>query len=146
MTPTTKQQIEPKRPITIFQADVTAIKTGHGYLQGWTVGSHNFATNKHFQVCGCFTNMPGGDQTAKDYAKFIALMLNLREETGLTGEQIRSMLLVAPKMQAAINAAFESGMVPVSSAKDGGASLFSTQVRAADALRDALAQAQHAAG
>ncbi|MDH2234668.1 hypothetical protein N5K37_32680, partial [Delftia tsuruhatensis] len=61
---------------------------------------------------------------------------NVFHETGLTPRQLveqRDALL------AAIQAAVDSGMVPVSSAKDGGASRHSAQVRAADQIRSALA-------
>lgn len=116
------------------------------YKQGWAVAAHDFDGNKHQLLCGCFSDIEGGDEAARDNAKFIALMLNLREETGLTGEQIRSMLLAAPKMQIAISAAFECGMVPRTSATEGGASRYGQQVLVADLLREALALAEHAKG
>lgn len=58
------------------------------------------------------------------------------DATGMTPRQLveqRDALL------SALDAAMESGMVPSSSAADGGASKYSAQVRAADQIRAALA-------
>lgn len=128
----------------VFNASPTGARMSQVYRQGWGVAAHDFAANKHALIAGCFSDTDGGDDAARENARFIAQMLNLREETGLTGEQIRAMLLASPKMQAAIGAAIDSGMVPASSAKDGGAGSRAAQVLAADAMREALATAQRA--
>lgn len=52
------------------------------------------------------------------------------------------LIAAAPEMADAIRFAIESGMVPVSSAKEGGASKHSAIVKAADMLRAALAKAE----
>jgi hypothetical protein len=46
----------------------------------------------------------------------------------------------APELLEALLAAVECGMVPISSAKDGGASAHSIQVRVADQIRAAIAK------
>lgn len=51
------------------------------------------------------------------------------------------LIATAPDLLAAIEAAIECGMVPVSSAKDGGAAKHSIQVQVADQLRAAVAKA-----
>lgn len=48
-------------------------------------------------------------------------------------------VIAAEKVVAAVRDAFECGMVPNSTAKNGGAPRHSQQVRVADDLRDALA-------
>lgn len=131
---------------TIFNASPAGHRMREDYNQGWAVAAHNFEKNEVSLICGCFSDTPGGEAAAQESATFIAQMLNLREETGLTYQQIRATLLSAPKMQAAIHAAFESGMVPSSSVSDGGASKHSAQVKAADQLREAMTWANHAKG
>jgi hypothetical protein len=51
----------------------------------------------------------------------------------------------AHKMLEALQAAIACGMVPSTSARDGGAAKFSEQVRVADMIRDAVAQAEGSA-
>lgn len=51
------------------------------------------------------------------------------------------LIAAAPALLAALQAAVACRMVPVSSAKDGGASALSEQVRVADQIRDAIALA-----
>lgn len=55
------------------------------------------------------------------------------------------LIAAAPDMLSALSAAVESGMVPVSSMKDGGASKYSRQVEVADQIRAAIAKATGAA-
>lgn len=85
---------------------------------------------------GVNPGMPHWDLPQRANAALIAEAGTVHHETGLTPRQLveqRDALL------AAIQAAVDSGMVPVSSAKDGGASRHSAQVRAADQIRSALA-------
>lgn len=87
------------------------------------------------EVAACGPTDAGQYQQAAN-ARLIAEAGTVHHETGLTPRQLveqRDALL------AAIQAAVDSGMVPVSSAKDGGASRHSAQVRAADQIRSALA-------
>lgn len=130
----------------IFNAAPTGARMSLIYRQGWGVAAHDFAGNKHVLIAGCFSDTEGGDDAARENAKFIAQMLNLREETGLTGEQIRGMLMAAPKMQAAIQAAIDCGLVPTSTASEGGAGRFAQQVIVSDQLREALGKALLAKG
>lgn len=51
------------------------------------------------------------------------------------------LIAAAPELLAALEAAVACGMVPVSTAKDGGASAHSIQVRVADQIRAAIAKA-----
>lgn len=51
------------------------------------------------------------------------------------------LIAAAPDLLEAMQAAIECGMVPVSSAKEGGATAHSQQVRVADQIRDAIAKA-----
>lgn len=129
-----------------FQANPTGPRMHEQYSQSWAVASHKLAANQHELICGCFSDTSGGEQAAMDNAKFIAQMFNLREETGLTAEQIRATLMAAPQMLAAIKEAMACGMVPTSSAKEGGASRFASQVVAADMLREAVAAGERANG
>ena len=130
----------------VYQASYTEPYMSQLFGQNWGVAAHQFATNEHDLICGCFTDTLGGEGAARKNAQFISSMFNLREETGLTAEQIRSVVLAAPAMMAAIQAAIDCGMVPNSSAKEGGASRFASQVIAADQLRDSLALANCANG
>ena len=125
----------------VYQASYTEPYMSQLFGQNWGVAAHQFATNEHDLICGCFTDTLGGEGAARNNAQFIASMFNLREETGLTAEQIRSVVLAAPAMMAAIQAAIDCGMVPNSSAKEGGADRFASQVLAADQQRDSLALA-----
>ena len=52
------------------------------------------------------------------------------------------LIAAAPDLYEAIQAAIDCGMVPVSSAEDGGASKYSKQVQVADQIRAALAKAR----
>lgn len=52
------------------------------------------------------------------------------------------LIAAAPDLLAALKAAVECGIVPVSSAKDGGANAGVTQVRVADQIRAAIAKAK----
>lgn len=52
------------------------------------------------------------------------------------------LIAAAPDLLAALEAAVECGMVPVSSASEGGANRYSDQVRVADAIRAAIAKAR----
>lgn len=133
---------------TIFNAAPTGPRMSLEYSQSWGVTAHGFScgSGKQALIVGCFSDTEGGDEAAQENAKFIAQMLNLREETSLTAEQIRTMLMASAKMSAAIQAAFDCEMVPNSSAKDGGASRYSSQVLAADQLREALNFANYAKG
>ena len=130
----------------VYQASYTDPYMSQLFGQNWGVAAHQFATNEHDLICGCFTDTLGGEGAARKNAQFISSMFNLREETGLSAEQIRSVILAAPKMLAAINAAMDSGMVPASSAADGGAAKYSSQVAAADLLRESVALANCATG
>lgn len=51
------------------------------------------------------------------------------------------LIATAPEMLSALIAAVECGMVPISSAKEGGAVTHSIQVRVADQIRAAIAKA-----
>lgn len=51
------------------------------------------------------------------------------------------LMAAAPELLAALIAAVESGMVPVSSAKEAGAAKYSRQVHVADMIRAAIAKA-----
>ncbi|MDC7800258.1 hypothetical protein PQS91_10405 [Stenotrophomonas geniculata] len=51
------------------------------------------------------------------------------------------LIAAAPELLDALIEAVECGMVPISSAKEGGASAFSAQVRCADRIRAAIAKA-----
>jgi hypothetical protein len=55
------------------------------------------------------------------------------------------MMAAAPELLGALEAAVESGMVPKSTAAEGGASAHSEQVRVADLIRAAIAKATGAA-
>lgn len=52
------------------------------------------------------------------------------------------LIAAAPELYAALEEAIDCGMVPTSSAIDGGASAHSRQVRAADQIRAAMAKAR----
>ena len=52
------------------------------------------------------------------------------------------LIAAAPDLYEAIQAAIDCGIVPVSSAEDGGASKYSKQVQVADQMRAALAKAR----
>lgn len=58
-----------------------------------------------------------------------------------TPEANARLIAAAPELLEALLEAVECGMVPVSSAKEGGASAFSAQVRCADRIRAAIAKA-----
>lgn len=62
--------------------------------------------------------------------------------TGLERDANARLIVAAPELLAAVNAAIKCGMVPKSSAKEGGAMRFSEQVRVADMIRDAIAKAE----
>lgn len=128
----------------VYSAGPTGPRMRETYRQGWAVGAHDFIANKHPLIAGCFSDTEGGDDAARDNAKFIAQMFNLREETSLTGDQIRTMLMAAPRMQAAIQAAIECGLVPNPKAGEGDAGRIAEQEFAADQLRAALGMALHA--
>lgn len=130
----------------VYHASFTDPFMSQLFGQGWAVAAHQLAANEHDLICGCFSDTSGGDVAARNNAQFIASMFNLCEETGLTAEQIRSVVLAAPAMMAAIQAAIDCGLLPKSSAKEGGASRFASQVLAADQLRDSLALAISANG
>jgi hypothetical protein len=51
------------------------------------------------------------------------------------------LIAAAPDMLAALVAAIDCGMIPITSAKEGGAAVHSIQVRVADQIRDAIAKA-----
>ncbi|WP_043004898.1 hypothetical protein [Comamonas testosteroni] len=128
----------------VFNAGPAGPRMSQSLNQGWAVAAHDFGSNKHSLIAGCFSDTEGGDDAARDNAKFIAQMFNLREETGLTGDQIRTMLMAAPRMQAAIQAAIECGLVPEAKAGEDGAGRIAEQEFAADQLRAALGMALHA--
>lgn len=130
----------------VFNAGPAGPRMSQTFKQSWAVAAHDFGSNLHSLIAGCFSDTEGGEDAARENAKFIAQMFNLREETGLTGDQIRTMLMAAPRMQAAIQAAIECGLVPASKAADGGTGQFSQQQYAADQLRAALDMALHAKG
>lgn len=127
----------------VYNAGPTGLRMREGYRQGWAVAAHDFAANKHPLIAGCFSDTEGGDDAARENAKFIAQMFNLREETGLSGDQIRTLLMAAPRMQTAIQAAIECGLVPASNAAKGSAG---PHAYAADQLRVALDMARNAQG
>ena len=52
------------------------------------------------------------------------------------------LIAAAPDMLEALEAAVACGMVPVSSAEEGGAAKFSEQVRVADTIRNAIKKAR----
>ena len=51
------------------------------------------------------------------------------------------LMIAAPDLLAALQAATEAGMVPITSASEGGASRYSAQVLVADQIRAAIAKA-----
>ncbi len=61
--------------------------------------------------------------------------------TQMPSEANARLIAAAPELLEALLEAVECGMVPVSSAKEGGASAFSAQVRCADKIRAAIAKA-----
>ncbi len=56
-----------------------------------------------------------------------------------------NLMAAAPDLLAALRAAVESGLVPITSASEGGASRYSAQVAAADMIRAAITKATGAA-
>lgn len=64
--------------------------------------------------------------------------------TSVTEADLR-LMTAAPELLAALVSAVECGMVPVSSAKEGGAVRYSAQVKCADMIRAAIAKATGAA-
>lgn len=67
--------------------------------------------------------------------------INAAENSNQNGEDLVVMAAAAPKMLMALEAAVDHGLVPTSSAKEGGASRYSKQVQAADMIREAIAKA-----
>jgi hypothetical protein len=60
---------------------------------------------------------------------------------GLKQQSYASLIAAAPDMLAALQRAVACGMVPATSANDGGAAKYSEMVRVADAIRAAIAKA-----
>jgi hypothetical protein len=72
-------------------------------------------------------------------------MARTRSDRYITPSECESnacLIAAAPDLLAALEAAVECGMVPVSSASEGGANRYSDQVRVADAIRTAIAKAR----
>lgn len=65
----------------------------------------------------------------------------LNQSTSAEIEANARLIATAPELLDALIEAVDCGMVPISSAKDGGASTHSRQVRCADMIRAALAKA-----
>ncbi|KWV45051.1 hypothetical protein AS591_20295 [Stenotrophomonas maltophilia] len=74
----------------------------------------------------------------------LELDFTLYPEDGDQWEEAKAnarLIAAAPELLDALIEAVECGMVPISSAKDGGASTHSRQVRCADMIRAAIAKA-----
>nr|WP_313510277.1 hypothetical protein [Stenotrophomonas geniculata] len=80
-----------------------------------------------------------------DTCHFVVSAPHEREEVageyGIPRSDDARLIAAAPELLDALIEAVDCGMVPISSAKDGGASTHSRQVRCADMIRAAIAKA-----
>lgn len=87
-------------------------------------------------ACGPTEN---GQEEQQANADLITEAFNVHHNTGLSPVQLVEMV---KELGGVLQAAVDCGMVPKSSANDGGASKYSTQVHVADRIRAALAKCE----
>lgn len=90
------------------------------------------------EIAACGPTNEGGAQQEAN-ARLIADAGTVFHTTGLTPSQLVERV---KELESVLQAAIDCGMVPTSSARDGGACKYSAQVRVADEIREALSKAR----
>ena len=114
----------------VFREDMPAYSTAQKRLAECLAGKH-ISSNKDVAVRACAIALANAELRAEAH--------NVLTATGLSPVQLVEMV---KELEGVLHAAVDSGMVPTSSASDGGASKYSAQVHVADRIRAALAKCE----